>query len=165
MINDSLQLSGELFIEMNGSPLRHIKNTVVNAGKEWVANRMKDTDGGNFTQKAQMTHIALGASDANSTAGAPEGTPGGSQLTNTTLENEPANWRKALTEAGGTVSGATITYEVTFAPGEATGSIKEAGIFNDAGLGLGDMLARTTFAVVNKGENDTMTITWTVTAS
>lgn len=68
----------------------------------------------------------------------------------------------------------TITYACTFAPGTGTGAIVEAGIFNDSspshtetvsGLVGGVMLCRTTFAVVNKGADDTMSITWTVTIS
>jgi hypothetical protein len=68
----------------------------------------------------------------------------------------------------------TITYACTFLPGTGTGAIVEAGIFNDSSpshtesvssLVGGVMLCRTTFAVVNKGADDTMSITWTVTIS
>jgi hypothetical protein len=65
----------------------------------------------------------------------------------------------------------TVTYQSTFAPG-AAGAIVEAGIFNEStltgtsnsdSLVGGSMLCRTTFPVVFKGVDDTMTITWTVT--
>ena len=75
----------------------------------------------------------------------------------------------------------TVTYASTFLPTatggggtgtNATAAIVEAGIFNestasgtsntDAAVG-GLMLCRTVFPVVNKGVDDTMTITWTVT--
>jgi hypothetical protein len=76
----------------------------------------------------------------------------------------------------------TITYASTFSPGQGTGAIVEAGIFNasdPAGTGTGSttgsggnaayvggaMLCRTTFPVVTKGADDTMSITWTVTIS
>lgn len=74
----------------------------------------------------------------------------------------------------------TITYACTFLPGVGTGAIVEAGIFNDStpsateadnagsyasAITGGTMLCRTTFAVVNKGADDTMSITWTVTIS
>jgi len=76
----------------------------------------------------------------------------------------------------------TVTYNATFGPGTGTGSIVEAGIFNEtspttsnsadsvgtAGGGAivgGAMLCRTTFPVVTKGTDDTMSITWTVTIS
>jgi hypothetical protein len=39
--------------------------------------------------------------------------------------------------------------------------VTEAGIFN--ALTGGDMLCRTVFPVVNKGADDTMSVTWTVT--
>ena len=39
----------------------------------------------------------------------------------------------------------------------------QAGLFN--GASGGTMLARTVFAVVNKGEADSMTISWSVTIS
>ena len=65
----------------------------------------------------------------------------------------------------------TVTYQSTFAPG-AAGAIVEAGIFSESTLtgttnsdsqAGGLMLCRTTFPVVFKGVDDTMTITWTVT--
>jgi hypothetical protein len=74
----------------------------------------------------------------------------------------------------------TITYACTFLPGVGTGAIVEAGIFNESSPSGttsgnagsyastrtgGTMLCRTTFAVVNKGADDTMSITWTVTIS
>jgi len=67
----------------------------------------------------------------------------------------------ALTVSGGTLSGATVTYACTWAAGDGTGAITEAGLFSAANV----MLARTRFAVVNKGADDTVTITWTVTIS
>lgn len=75
----------------------------------------------------------------------------------------------------------TVTYTATFYP-TSTGSggsgtnlasaLVEAGIFNDTYASTtygensqagGSMLCRTVFPVVNKGVDDTMTITWTVT--
>lgn len=51
----------------------------------------------------------------------------------------------------------------TFNPGEGTGAVTEAGVFNAATAA--DMLCRTVFAVVNKAATDTMVITWTITLS
>lgn len=56
-----------------------------------------------------------------------------------------------------------FTMSVTFAAGEATGPITEAGVFNAAADGI--MLDRVTFAVINKGANDTLTVTFTFTLS
>ena len=78
---------------------------------------------------------------------------------NTALGSESA--RTALTST--TVSGADIVYVDTFAAGTGTGAITEAAILNASSGGT--MLCRTVFSVVNKGANDAMTITWTVTVS
>jgi hypothetical protein len=76
---------------------------------------------------------------------------------NTTLGTEIGT-RSTVTA---TQAGATITYSATFAAGNGTGAITEAGIFN-AGT-AGTMMCRTTFSAINKGASDTIQITWTVT--
>ena len=68
-----------------------------------------------------------------------------------------------FSSAGGTVSGAVVTYAATFAAGTGTGSLIEAGIFNSATAASGTMLCKTSFDVVNKAANDSIAITWTVT--
>ena len=65
--------------------------------------------------------------------------------------------------AGNTTSNNTIAYAATWAAGDGTGAITEAGIFDAASSG--DMLARTVFSVVNKAASDSITITWTITIS
>jgi len=147
MIQDNFALTGALTIAINDEVVQETKNLVVTDGKEWVADRMKGAN-------AAMSHMAIGTSSADpgTTAAAYARTTLGSELD-----------RNALTTAGGTVSGATITYACTWAAGDGTGAITEAGIFDAASTG--DMLARTVFAVVNKGAADSMTITWTVTVS
>ncbi len=54
-----------------------------------------------------------------------------------------------------------VVYKATWAAGDATGALTEAGIFNSSSAGT--MLAASTFSVINKGASDTLTITWTVT--
>ena len=73
----------------------------------------------------------------------------------------PRASRKALTST--TVTSNAVAYVASFAAGEGTGAITEAGILN-AGSG-GTLLCRTVFSVVNKAASDSMTITWTVTIS
>jgi hypothetical protein len=145
MINDDLIMTGALTIEKNGEVVRKVKNLVVTVGKAWVAKRMADQD-------TVMTHMEVGtgttAAAASQTALVAAGLTGG---------------RAALTVSGGTVSGATINYSATWAAGAATGAITEAGIFDAATSG--EMLARTVFAVVNKGVSDSVTISWTITIS
>ena len=53
-----------------------------------------------------------------------------------------------------------ITYEATFNPGQGTGALVEAGIFNGATGGV--MLCRTQFPIVTKEADDTIIIQWTV---
>jgi len=124
---------------------REIDNLVVNAGLAYIVSRMVGV------AKAVMSHMAVGSGTTPAAAA------------NTDLGNLLGS-RKALTST--TISGAnneSVVYVGTFNPGEGTGAITEAGIFNAASSG--DMLCRTVFAVVNKAATDTMVITWTITLS
>jgi len=144
MVNDNLELTGHLTIAINNEVVQETPNLVVTAGKSWVADRMADAN-------TVMTHMAIGTGTNVAAAG------------DTALQTEVE--RNALTTSGGTVAANVITYECTFAAGEGTGAIIEAGIFDAATTG--DMLARTKFTsgVVNKGALDSMTITWAITVS
>jgi hypothetical protein len=150
MIIDNLELTGALQISLNNEVVHQCDNLVVTAGKEWVAGRFKNTLGG-FTIPGEMTHMALGSGSAAAAAA------------NTTLGTELASSRIALTNAGGTVSNATVQYDATWTSSHGVYAIEEAGIF-DAASG-GTMLARTVFAIINKGTDDTVTISWTITVS
>lgn len=163
-ISNFVNLNGTLSIirsDESGSILdtRFYSNIVVNVGKQWIAARMKDTG-----IPTQMTHMSIGG---NSTVGSnpTKTTPvvGDTQLSTGGSPAISELARVALTTAGGTVSGAVVTYTATFAAGTGTGSIIEAGIFNSATAASGTMLCKTSFDVVNKGANDNVTITWTVT--
>lgn len=136
---------------------RFYSNIVVTAGKQWIAGRMKDTG-----TPTQMTHMAIGG---NATVGSnPTKTTPAVGDTALSTGGSPALSelaRVTLATAGGTVSGAVVTYSATFAAGTGTGSLIEAGIFN-ASAG-GTMLCKTSFDVVNKAANDSIAITWTVT--
>lgn len=153
MIKELVKATGKLNIEIIGpdglvKESIFVPNLVVTVGKNYIANRMKDTVSG-FTQLVQMSHMAVGTLATAPVVG------------DTTLATELA--RVALTTAGGSVASAIVTYQATFNPGTGTGAIVEAGILNAASAGT--LLCRTTFAVVNKGVDDTMSITWTVTIS
>lgn len=116
----------------------HVPNRVVTGGKGFIASRMTGTP-------TPMSHMAIGSG----TTVAADG--------NTTLEAELG---RAVIVSATTVDAVT-TYTATFAMGVGTGAVTEAGVFN-ASTG-GTMLCRTTFPVVNKGADDTMSITWTIT--
>jgi len=140
MINDNLALTGALTIAVNDVVVQETNNLVVTAGKNWVADRMNDVN-------AVMSHMALGTGTTAAAAG------------DTTLVTELD--RNGLTST--TVLNNTIAYAATWAAGDGTGAITEAGIFDASSAG--DMLARTVFSVVNKGAADSITITWTITIS
>jgi hypothetical protein len=140
MVNDNLTLTGALVISKNDVVVQRTKNLVVTAGKNWVADRMNNAN-------TVMTHMALGTGTNAAAVG------------DTTLQTEID--RNALTST--TVSTNTIAYGCTWAAGDGTGAITEAGLFDAASTG--DMLARTVFSVVNKGSSDSITITWTITIS
>tara|TARA_B100000214_G_scaffold367485_1_gene337694 strand:+ start:4333 stop:4755 length:423 start_codon:yes stop_codon:yes gene_type:complete len=140
MLNDGLKLTGKLSIAINDEVVQEVPNLVVTAGKNYVADRIKNNS-------TVMSHMAIGTGTAAAAAG------------NTALGSEQA--RTALTSS--TVTDNEIVYVDTFAAGTGTGAITEAGIFNASSGGT--MLCRTVFSVVNKGASDAMTITWTVTVS
>ena len=144
MIIDDLQLTGALQISLNNEIVHQCDNLVVTAGKNWVAGRFKD---GSIPD--EMSHMAIGSADTAPAAG------------NTALATELN--RIALTTDGGTVSTNTVQYDASGTSAAAAYAIKEAGIFNAATGGT--MLARTTFAVINKGTDDTVSISWTITVS
>ena len=138
MINDGLKLKGKLAISLNGKIIQEVDNLVVTAGKGYVASRMKDATA------TAMSHMAIGSG---STAAAASDTALGNQL-----------GRVALTST--TVSNAVVTYVASFPAGTGTGAVTEAAILNASSGGT--MLCRTVFSVVNKGAQDSMTVTWTV---
>jgi hypothetical protein len=143
MVNDSLKVTGQVTIVVTDKTgavkdTRNIKNLVVTTGKEFIAAALAST-------QTYMTHMAIGSDSTNPVVG------------NTTLGAELG--RTALTST--TVNGATVTYNASFTAGVGTGAVTEAGIFNDSTTGT--LLCRTTFAVVNKGADDSVSITWQVT--
>ncbi len=145
MIQDGLKVTGSVSIcvfdkDGNVKDERKIHNLVVTTGKTFIAARMVGTP-------TTMSHMAIGAGTTSPDAA------------NTVLGSELG--RVALTS--GTSSGAVVAYAANFPAGTGTGAITEAGILN-AGSG-GTLLCRSTFAVVNKGADDGMSITWQITVS
>lgn len=148
MINDKLKMTGDVSLVLKGpdgqvKETREIKNLVVRAGLAYVISRMVGT------AKAVMSHMALGSGTVAADAA---DTDLGSILGS----------REALDST--TISGTyneKVIYVASFEAGDATGAVTEAGIFNASSSG--DMLCRTVFAVVNKGANDSLTVTWTIT--
>jgi outer membrane protein assembly factor BamB len=143
---ENLKASGSLRVVVTGADGKvkeehEFKNLVVTVGKNFVASRMVGT------ASAVMSHMAVGS---NNTAAAAGDTALGAEL-----------GRVALSTSVATTN--VVTYTATFPAGTGTGAIVEAGIFNASSAGT--MLCRTVFAVVNKGVDDALSITWTITIS
>lgn len=148
---ESIKVTGKLSIVVRDESgavkdQRDVNNLVVTTGKTFIASSLLKTT---TNSPAAMSHMAVGTGATAAAAG------------DTALGAEIAASRTALGTA--TSSGAVVTYAATFAAGVGTGAVTEAGIFNASSAGT--MMCRTVFSVVNKGANDSMTITWTVTIS
>ena len=145
MINDLIKVKGELKLTLT-SPQGNVKhevivpNLVVTAGKNFIADRLKNNT-------TVMSHMAIGTGSTAAAAG------------NTALGSEAG--RVALTST--TVTANAVAYVGSFGAGTGTGAITEAGLLNASSSGT--LLCRTVFSVINKGANDTLGITWTVTIS
>jgi len=122
---------------------RIVSNVITEVGDAHVADQMSDRT------EASMAFMAVGTSTTAASAG------------NTALGNEID--RNALTSRtqGTGADDNDVIYVCDFGAGEAVGAITEAGIFNQS-VG-GQMLCRTTFAAINKGTDDKLKITWTIT--
>jgi hypothetical protein len=147
MIKEQMKAAGTLEIVVtdehgNIKEIRKLKNIITTVGLGWIAARLGGVGGG---LPIEMSYMSIGT-----------GTTAAVQ-SQTTLVTEST--RSAL--ASTVVSGATITYTASFGAGFGTGAVTEAGIFNDPAAGT--MLNRTTFAAINKGASDTISITWVVT--
>lgn len=134
-------MTGHLSIALNGEVVAEVPNIVTTVGINFVASRIEGVD------DAVMSHMAIGTGTTAVSA------------SDTTLETEAA--RVALTST--TATNEDVVFVATFPAGTGTGAITEAGILNDASTGT--LLCHTVFSVVNKGADDAMTITWTVTVS
>lgn len=120
-------------------------NLVVNTGLYHIADQLSDRG------EAVMSHMAIGTGTASPAAG---DTALGTELDRNALTSKTQG-------SGGYAN--KVTYVADWAAGDGTGAITEAGIFN--GASAGQMLCRATFPVKNKGDSDTMTLTWELTIS
>jgi|TARA_R110000851_G_scaffold230898_1_gene383674 hypothetical protein len=147
MITDTIKATGKLNIVLTG-PDGKVKenvlteNIVVTVGKNFIASRLSGT-----TTPTVMSHMAVGTDATTAAVG------------NTALGAEIGASRVTLTSDIASTN--NVAYVAQFPNGTGTGAITEAGIF-DAGA-AGTMLARTDFPVVNKGVDDSLSITWTIT--
>jgi hypothetical protein len=126
--------------------VRHKENGISDAGFDFISHAIGNRAAAGAT--AAMSHIAVGTG-ATAFAAA-----------QTTLVTELN--RQAATFAH-TIGTKVFSFSASYAAGTATGAITEAGVFNAASAGT--MLDRVTFAVINKGSDDSLTQTFTFTMS
>jgi hypothetical protein len=143
---ENLKASGSLRVVVTGADGKvkeehDFRNLVVTVGKNFVASRMVGATAN------VMSHMAVGAGTTPAAAG------------DTTLGSELG--RVALATSTATTN--VVSYTATFPAGTGTGAVTEAGIFNASSAGT--MLCRTVFSVVNKGVDDALSVTWTITIS
>lgn len=144
MISDKIGIKGNLDVVVYDDKnqikdTRHVPNLVVASGKNYIANRM--TSNSNVI----MSHMAVGSGNVAPTT---SDVNLGNEVTRVVLDST-------------TLNGNVVTYVTTFGAGVGTGSLTEAGIFNDPTTGT--MLCRTRFDVVNKANTDIIVITWNIT--
>lgn len=151
-INESIELKGSVKVQLfdeNGKikQAHEDHNLIATIGKSYLATWLAAaSQAGKF-----MSYIALGVDTNGPTAG---DIGLGSELTG------GSNARVV-----GTLTPSTNTWNntATFAPGNGTGAVTEAGLFSD--LTSGTMFARQVFAAYNKAAGDTLIVSWTVTLS
>jgi hypothetical protein len=124
----------------NLKDFRHIHNIVPTVGLNHIADQLSSSPG-----ESAMSHMAVGTGTQALVAGI---TALNSELDRNTLTSR-------------TDSAAVVTYVGTWAAGDGTGAWTEAGIFNAASEGT--ILCYVTYDVINKGANDSVVITWTLT--
>jgi hypothetical protein len=174
--NDTMKLRGSVDIKVYGpdgalKDDRYIPNLVVQTGKNYIATRMIGTSNATAvattnTVTSCMTHMAIGTSTT--TAAVSDSTLG----TEVSVAGDVAAYNRAVV-ASTTQTTGVVTYVAVFGINNPqrtntsnTTAITEAGIFNSSTAALGGtMLCRTTFNAVNKGNDDTLQITWTITVS
>ena len=144
MFTDSVKVKGALQIEVfdesgKQKEQKTIDNLVVAAGKQVIAARLL----GNTLPV--FSHMSVGSSN---TAALSSQTSLGAELARVSFDST-----SRTTNA--------LSFVATFPAGTGTGTITEAGIFNDGTSG--NMLCRTNFNAVNKASGDTIVITWNVT--
>jgi hypothetical protein len=139
-MNETISLVGEVEILLNNVVVVQKKNLIVQVGKNFLANAVLSNSTSPFVA------IAVGSGTTAASAN------------DTALQSEL--YRSTYTTS--TLIANTITLTLTMLPGVATGSISEAGIFNNATSG-GTMLSHVVFSTIGKQSIDTLVLTWTIT--
>lgn len=142
-MRENVEIQGTVTFELtgpDGQTKRSQHNMVMNAGLAWITGRLLGSG-------AAASHIAVGTGNTAVSAG------------QTTLVAEIDRVATgAGAQASTTISNDSVQYSATFGPGTATGTLKEAGLFNASVSGT--MIARVQFSDYPKGALDTLVVTW-----
>ena len=181
LTNEKTKIRGSVDVKLIGpdgqvKDTRYIPNLVVQNGKNYIATRMLGTSNTanvsavstTISLTSCMTHMGIGTS---TTSVAVADT---SLLTEVVIAGDITQYFRANVQSA-TANTGVVTYVSTFTTNNPqrtitsnTTAVTEAGIFNSSsssGTLTGTMLCRTTFNPVNKGNDDTLQITWTITVS
>lgn len=145
-----IEMKGHVTVELYG-PDGELKqktegyNVITTTGKEFVASFLQSAVAAAATFTAR--YVAIGTD------------PTAEAVGNTALGIEVARHTSTVSY----VSGGITRFKATFATGSGTGAIVEYGLFSSNTAGT--IIGRHTSAAVNKGANDTLTVTYDVTFS
>jgi len=149
-MEDTIKLRGcieAVLKNADGEVIQHIKrdNIVVTAGRSWV---LRQIASGHMVTSQAISHLAVGTSTTAPTTA------------NTALGSENARKTCSFTTDGLTSSTPWWRAEVMFNTNEANTTLGEAGLFNSSSGGT--MLARATFATLNKATSNTLNVSYTI---
>jgi hypothetical protein len=131
-------------IHPNGKEeLFEFKNTLTELGEALIADALSDRS------ITLNSHMAIGNATGSKTSAS------------TTLQSELARVALDSTTQGTGGNDNDVTWIATFPAGTGTGSLVEAGLFND--VTAGTMFSFTDFGVITKGAADILIFSWTLT--
>jgi hypothetical protein len=139
-------IKGEFELKLYGSngllkEFRHVKNTTVNIGYRQICEMM----GNPSNRPLAFRYVGIGSGTVAPGSG---DTLLGSEATRIAAyytRDSDTQWRE----------------DCTFDAGVGIGAFTEAGVFNNATTNSETMLSRQTFATINKGASDTLSVRWT----
>lgn len=149
---DQIQLRGRMeaqLWDLKGNPVgpRIVNNnTVVTAGRRWV---LENIYSGGAASAQVISHLAVGTS---TTAPATSDTALGSESTRVAIGT--------FTTSNLTSNPPSFLAVATFATNLANTTLGEVGLFNSSSSGT--MLARATFATIDKTTSNTLTMSYTI---
>lgn len=144
--SDGLYFDANMHIQLfdkdgNLKDERFVHNTVTTVGKNNTADQLLAAP-----STVKPTHMAVGT-------GSPAATLLGTEIARVALTSKTRGANAIVTMVG------------DFAAGTGTGALTEAGIFNVVTANTIEMYCSASFAVINKGAADTLSISWTLTVS